>query len=87
MAWEISPELGWNKGTAVRMILEHLDEPRAMAIYAGDGGNDADAFEAVAAVAGITIGVGPGAPAPARFRLADPAALCGFLSRLATVLG
>ncbi len=86
MALEISPDMGWNKGTAVRMILDHIDAPQAMVVYAGDGGNDADAFDAVAAVAGITLGVGPDAPSIARFRLPDPAALYEFLSRLAAAL-
>ncbi len=86
MALEIVPDMGWNKGTAVRMILDHLDATQAMVVYAGDGGNDADAFDAVAAVAGITLGVGPDAPSIARFRLPDPAALYEFLSRLAAAL-
>ena len=78
--------MGWKKGTAVRMILDHLDAPHAMVVYAGDAANDAEAFDAVAAVAGITLGVGPDTPSAARFRLADPAALCKFLSRLAAAL-
>lgn len=86
MALEIAPDMGWNKGTAVRMILDHLDAPHAMVVYAGDAANDAEAFDAVAAVAGITLGVGPDAPSIARFRLPDPAALCKFLSRLAAAL-
>lgn len=86
MAREISFQTGWHKGTAVRMILDHFDAHRAMLLYAGDGGNDADAYEAAAALAGITIGVGPHTPA-ARFRLADPAALVEFLSRLETAIG
>ena len=86
MALEISPDMGWNKGTAVRMILDHLDAPQAMVVYAGDAANDTEAFDAVAAVAGITLGVGPDSPSIARFCLADPAALCEFLSRLAAAL-
>ncbi|MCD4726435.1 MAG: trehalose-phosphatase [Pirellulales bacterium] len=86
MALEIAPDMGWNKGTAVRMILDHLDAPQAMVVYAGDAANDAEAFDAVAAVAGITLGVGPDTPSAVRFRLPDPAALHDFLSRLATAL-
>ncbi|MBN1394136.1 MAG: trehalose-phosphatase [Pirellulales bacterium] len=88
MALEVAPALGWNKGTAVRAIVDHLDAPpgRAMIVYAGDGGNDADAFEAVAAAAGITIGVGPDAPSTARFHLPDTAALHDFLFNLAAAL-
>ena len=86
MALEIAPDMGWNKGTAARMILDHLDASQAMVVYAGDSANDAEAFDAVAAVAGITLGVGPEAPPAARFRLPDPAALHAFLNRLAAAL-
>ena len=81
-AWEISPRAGWHKGTAVTLILDRCDARSAMVLYAGDGGNDADAYEAAAALAGITIGVGPDAPPTARFRLPDPPALAGFLAQL-----
>jgi len=87
MALELTPDLGWNKGTAVQKILEHLGDPQALVVYAGDGENDGDAFEMVAALGGVTLGIGPDAPPTARHRLPDPAALAALLSRLAVELG
>jgi trehalose-phosphatase len=93
MAVEITPDLGWNKGTAVRTILEHLGAalpPRSgddfCVLYAGDEANDADALETVAALGGIALGIGPQAPDAARHRLPDPAALIAMLKRLLAAL-
>jgi trehalose 6-phosphate phosphatase len=81
-AWEITPVWGWNKGSAVRLILAHAGTAAATVVYAGDAGNDADAMEAVTAVGGITLGIGPDAPASAECRMPDPAALQTFLDEL-----
>jgi trehalose 6-phosphate phosphatase len=81
-AIEIVPELGWNKGTAVRFILEHLGQDNLLPFYAGDASNDDDAFESIAAGNGIGIGVGPDAAASAPYRAADPAELLAFLTLL-----
>ena len=86
MALELVHAVGWHKGDAVRKIIEYLEEPRAMVVYAGDGGNDIDAYDAVFEVAGLTIGVGADAPPPARFHLPDPAAFHAFLDSLSTSL-
>jgi trehalose-phosphatase len=78
MAIEITANLGWNKGTAVRMIVNDVG-PDALALFAGDGANDADAIEAVRALGGITIGIGAQTSPVVTSRLQDPAALAAFL--------
>ena len=82
MALEITPDLGWNKGTAIQMILRHLGGDPHVAVYAGDGANDQEALQAVAAEGGYAIGIGPDVPPAAQYRLPDHAALVGFLGEL-----
>jgi trehalose 6-phosphate phosphatase len=82
MALEITSELAWNKGTAVSMIVGHIHPDRYALLYAGDSANDADALEAVIALGGIGIGVGPEAPLVAQHRVADPATLQRLLRDL-----
>lgn len=86
MAVEILPELGWSKGTAVRQMAEHAGPGPVAPCYFGDHANDASAFDAVAALGGVAVGVGPAAPASARFRLADPRAVHELLSSLLVAL-
>ncbi len=71
MAIEIAPDLGRTKGTALRMIVEHVGGTAVMPLYAGDDANDADALLAAADLGGIAIGIGPRAPSLARYRLPD----------------
>jgi hypothetical protein len=68
------------------LILETVGQP-AFPVYAGDGANDTAAVEAVNALGGITIGVGPSAPPAAHHRVGDPAELVRFLGVLADALG
>jgi trehalose-phosphatase len=77
-AVEVTANLGWNKGTAVHMIVNDLGA-NAMPVFAGDGANDADAMEAVRTLGGITLGIGAQAPAAATCRLSDSSALVAFL--------
>ncbi len=81
-AWEIAPTNSWNKGTAVRLILADCVAGSDVLFYAGDGANDVEAIEEVAAMGGITVGIGPDAPSAAEYRLPNHAALCEFLGRL-----
>lgn len=81
MAIEVTPAEGWTKSRALRAICARLG-PGAIPLYAGDHQNDADALKAAAGMGGITIGIGPEAPA-ARYRLPDPAALAGLISGIA----
>lgn len=81
-ALEIVPALGWNKGTAVRQILEHLGTSGSGLLYAGDSENDAEGLKVAAELGGLAVGVGPLAPSIAQYRLSDPAALSRLLTQL-----
>lgn len=81
--FELLPDVGWNKGSAVRWI--QADAARRFAgpprpVYLGDDRTDEHAFEAVGD-RGVTIIVGR-APSAATYRLAHPAAVERLLARL-----
>ena len=87
MAIEITPDLGWTKGTALRMIVEQpVGHPGVLPLYAGDEANDADALSTAAQLGGVAIGVGQLAPATAQYFLPDPRALSCCLDALLTML-
>jgi trehalose 6-phosphate phosphatase len=86
LALEITPDLGWDKGTAVRMMLECIRAETPRVVFAGDGDNDAPAYRVVAELQGTTLGVGGAAPAAAQYRLPDPAALLACLNVLCEML-
>jgi trehalose 6-phosphate phosphatase len=86
MAWEITPTLRWDKGSAVRLILDSVGPP-VLPVYAGDGANDAEAVAAAAALRGVALGVGARAPAGCQYHLPDPAAFTSFLTCLTESLG
>jgi trehalose-phosphatase len=81
---EVVPEVGWDKGTAVRQILADMVEG-AYPVYAGDAANDAPAFAAVEAAGGLTIAVGPSAPR-AMTHLPGSGVVGSLVILLATVL-
>jgi trehalose-phosphatase len=81
-AIEIVPQLGWDKGTAVKFIIDHLGQNDLLPLYAGDAPNDDPAFELVGGMGGICIGVGMEIPPFAHYCVADPAALLSFLFAL-----
>jgi trehalose 6-phosphate phosphatase len=85
-AWEIIPTDGWNKGTAVRLILADLATNSDALFYAGDSANDAEAIEEVAAMGGMTLGIGPDSPSAAEYRLPNHAAFRAFLGSLDATL-
>jgi trehalose-phosphatase len=85
MAWEVNPNIGWHKGTAVRAIAEAIG-PEALILYAGDSSNDTEALEAVAALGGISVRVGAAAP-PAQYHVECPGELLEFLIGLKAALG
>jgi trehalose 6-phosphate phosphatase len=86
MAYEIVPDRGGTKGTAVRTILEHVPGAAALPLYAGDDANDADALVAAADLGGIAIGIGPHAPSTAQYRLPDSLSLGCCLDALLEML-
>lgn len=85
MAWEVTPALPWDKGTALRKIVETAGVP-AVPLYVGDRTNDEPALEAANELGGVSIGVGESAPTCARHRLGNPADLLAFLAGLAEAL-
>jgi trehalose 6-phosphate synthase/phosphatase len=81
--FEVGPPVRWDKGAAVRWILDRECGPqwpsRAAVIYAGDDRTDEDAFLALPEPA-ITIKVGPGTqPTAAAFAVRDVAEMVQFL--------
>ena len=61
---EVVPDVGWDRGTAVRAILAAVAAAGrdAYPVYAGDAANDLPALRAVEAAGGLSIAVGPTAP-------------------------
>lgn len=87
---ELRLDVDWDKGRAVDWLLDQIDGPDLMLpIYIGDDSTDEDAFDALRHK-GIGIAVRQGADdtrrSSARFSLADPEAVCTFLSGLAEQL-
>lgn len=85
--YELRPPVGWDKGDAVRWILERVcgaEWTRGVGvIYAGDDRTDEDAFLALPEGA-VTIKVGPGVqPTAARFAVRDVGEMAQVLSSLA----
>ncbi|MHA0286253.1 trehalose-phosphatase [Mycobacterium sp. C3-094] len=84
---ELRLDIDWDKGRAVDWLLDQIDGPDLiLPIYIGDDSTDEDAFDTLRHK-GIGIAVRQGADdtrrSSARFCLADPDAVCTFLSRLA----
>ncbi|GIW82740.1 MAG: trehalose 6-phosphate phosphatase [Gemmatales bacterium] len=80
-ALEVTLRHGWNKGSAVSTIVQHIGNKPAL-LYAGDEANDEDAFATVNELGGVSIGVGDRAPSNATHRLPDPEALVEVLQQL-----
>ncbi|WP_280241128.1 trehalose-phosphatase [Nocardia abscessus] len=82
---ELRPDVDWDKGTALRWILDHLTAP-VLPIYLGDDLTDEDAFDAVEAD-GIAIVVRAeetgNRHTAARFSVTGPQQVRAFLERLA----
>jgi alpha,alpha-trehalase len=84
--YELLPDIGWDKGNAVKWLLETLDlESRSggiCPIYIGDDSTDEDAFRALEK-SGIGILVSERSqPTAARYLLKDPAEVERFLREL-----
>ena len=77
--WNVLPRQVRGKGQAVREALTGAASP-FLPIYVGDDATDESAFAALAH--GITVRVGAAKRTNARYRLADPAEVRGFMERL-----
>jgi len=86
MAIEITPELGWTKGSALEIIVDRIGANTVLPLYAGDDANDADALGAAAVRGGVAIGIGPRAPLTAQYHLPDPHSLGHYLDALLRML-
>jgi trehalose-phosphatase len=85
-ALEITPGIGWSKGTAIDLALEQAARMPCAALYAGDEANDAEAISTMNSRGGVTIGVGLKAPSAAQYRLPDPQALWAAMAHLGSRL-
>ncbi|MFQ5665487.1 MAG: trehalose-phosphatase [Candidatus Binatia bacterium] len=86
--FELRPRLDWDKGQAVRWLLEALGMtgPGVLSMYLGDDLTDEDAFAALAEH-GIGIVVETGRrPTHAHYKLRDPAEVEIFLGRLVAAI-
>ncbi len=73
---EIRPRTDWNKGSALRWILERLPATHAAVCYIGDDHTDEDVFTTVE---GVTIRVGESESTAARFTVRDTEEAAEFL--------
>jgi trehalose 6-phosphate phosphatase len=78
MVHEIRPRIGWDKGTAVVWIREHLGGDRDLPIVLGDDMTDESAF--LAFDDAITICVDPRRPTAAKYQLENPQEVRAFLN-------
>lgn len=85
MVWEVKPG-GYDKGTAIDEYLEDVPFAGRTPVFVGDDVTDEVGFEIVNARGGHSIKVGPGRTR-AHWRLADAAAVRGFLTALAGFVG
>lgn len=78
---EVRPA-GCGKDTAIRRMLDAPPFAGRLPLFAGDDATDEDGFRFINALGGCSIKVGDGA-SNARYRLADPHAMCAWLAALA----
>lgn len=71
------------KGAAIRQLMERAPFRDRIPIFAGDDTTDEDAFEVVNGLGGISLRVGDQVPTAAKFRLATPDQLRGWLLEVA----
>jgi trehalose 6-phosphate phosphatase len=81
---EILPQTYWNKGCAVRWILDHIEKKGTGLCYVGDDVTDEDVFRMLA---GVTVRVGANSPTAARFAARDTVEVAEFLRWIAALPG
>jgi trehalose-phosphatase len=81
--FDVVPNTGWNKGTAVEWIRSQLAKSKALTVYLGDDTTDENAFRVLPDA--ITVKVGSQLATSAKFRLPDPSAVHELLQWLATL--
>jgi len=81
MVLEFIPDIGWDKGSALRQITARLGLPRSAVFFAGDDTTDEAGFAALPT--GLTVRVGKTRSTAARWSAADPADVRHLLECLA----
>lgn len=79
---ELIPDIGWNKGAALKQIIGRLGLPGSASFYAGDDTTDESVFLALPTA--VTVSVGADWITAARWMARDPLEVCGLLERLVT---
>ena len=74
MLYELRPDIDWDKGTAVRWLLDGMGVDRSAALYVGDDLTDETVFAALAGHGATVVVAGPDDQRTtfARFRVNDP---------------
>ncbi|WP_195210229.1 trehalose-phosphatase [Actinomarinicola tropica] len=82
---ELRPDVDWDKGRAVRWLLDRLGDADVVAVYVGDDRTDEDAFAALGPDALTVMVAAPDDErmTRARFTVADPGQVRDLLARLA----
>ncbi|MGY6499465.1 MAG: trehalose-phosphatase [Acidimicrobiales bacterium] len=86
---ELRPDVDWDKGRAVRWLIDQIDADERTIVYVGDDTTDEDALRILGPRdVGVVVADGshPDAVTAAEFRLDDPAAVVRWLDRLADQL-
>ncbi|MBP7949657.1 MAG: trehalose-phosphatase [Verrucomicrobiales bacterium] len=78
---EYIPDIGWDKGSALKQITARLGIPRCATVYAGDDTTDETVFTAMPTA--VTIRVGEAGPTAARWTARDPADVLRILNGIA----
>ena len=80
---ELRPAIDWDKGAAVRQLVDLLPG-KPVPIYIGDDETDEDAFRAVRTLGGlgILVGTAPGEETWADYTLRDPKEVLEFLAKV-----
>ena len=84
--FELRPDVDWNKGRAIRWVLDHWPAARGLPIHIGDDLTDETAFDALAGDGLGVVVAKDDRPTAAQFVLRDPDEVRVFLERLARAL-
>ena len=74
---EVRPRVSWNKGSAVRWMVEQSGNQDAACIFLGDDVTDEDAFQALPEEITVKVGIPQGSNA--QYYLYDPGEVRDFL--------